>query len=235
MSEYFPSPDLTVGSAVPSHPLTRSEWVDQQLRKAILQGEYAPGERLILSDLTARLDVSPTPLREALWRLAAEGLVELTPQRGARVAPVSTEDLRDLYETRQLLEPPTLRRAIERGDDSYRSRVEAAFESMQSVYQREPLDIVACEWAHRAFHIAILSSSGSDWRLRMIGVLINHSARYRLLSRTYRGGVDQVIREHARMRDACFSQEAEVGGKLLEAHLQYTLDTAMTGLDEGDN
>src|SRR5690606_5064419 len=76
---------FSMESIAPAEPLTRTEWIDRQLRAAILTNELAPGEKLVTTALAERWQVSPTPLRESLKRLAAEGLVELTPHGSARV------------------------------------------------------------------------------------------------------------------------------------------------------
>ena len=81
-----------------SNPPTRAQWVDQRLRQAILAGALEPDERLITATLSEQFSVSPTPLREALQRLAAEGLVEITPQRGARVAALERFTADPIYE-----------------------------------------------------------------------------------------------------------------------------------------
>ena len=95
---------------------TRADWVDALLRAGILSGELAPGSRLVVADLADRYGVSPTPLREALRRLAAEGLVEWLPQRGARVASATRRDAEDLYELRLALEPVALGQSIAEAD-----------------------------------------------------------------------------------------------------------------------
>jgi DNA-binding GntR family transcriptional regulator len=82
------------------------------LRDGILSGEFASGTRLGEAELATRLSVSRTPIREALSRLAAEGLVELQPHRGARVATWTTGQLREIFELRLLLEPAAVRMAV---------------------------------------------------------------------------------------------------------------------------
>ena len=79
-------------------PLTRADWVDRELRAAILAGDLQPGQKLQPGVLGKRWSVSPTPLREAFQRLAAEGLLEITPQRGTRVTPVSLEEAYGVHE-----------------------------------------------------------------------------------------------------------------------------------------
>ena len=88
------------------------------LRELILAGALPAGTKLGEADLATRLDVSRTPVREALSRLAAEGLVDLVPNRGARVARWSDEDLEQIFELRLRLEPYAVGLAIPRLSDS---------------------------------------------------------------------------------------------------------------------
>jgi len=81
-----------------------SEQIAQELRDAIQSGKLKPGERLVERALATRLGVSHIPIREALGRLADEGLVERTPRRGARVAALSEKELREISSLRIVLE-----------------------------------------------------------------------------------------------------------------------------------
>src|SRR6266567_7034052 len=96
----------------PLLPPTRADWVEQRLRRDVLSGEFAPGERLLAATLVKRYAVSPTSLREALQRLATDGLLTMTPQRGVRVAPISLRSAKEIYELRCLLEPLALSKSL---------------------------------------------------------------------------------------------------------------------------
>jgi DNA-binding GntR family transcriptional regulator len=78
--------------------------VYEQIRTAILSGELSNSERLVEEDLAVSLGISRTPVREALRRLAAEGLVDVSPNRGARVAEWDADDLREIFDLRSILE-----------------------------------------------------------------------------------------------------------------------------------
>jgi DNA-binding GntR family transcriptional regulator len=91
-----------------------AEQAAQSLREEILSGVIPSGARLGEAELAGRLSVSRTPIREALTRLAAEGLVELQPNRGARVATWTAEQLREIFELRLRLEPYAVRQAVPR-------------------------------------------------------------------------------------------------------------------------
>ena len=97
-----------------SAPQTRSDWVYERLKHAIISSELQPGTRLVAAELAQRWALSPTPLREAFQRLEGLGLVELSSQRGARVAPISVAEAEEIYELRLLLDPWALRRSLRR-------------------------------------------------------------------------------------------------------------------------
>ncbi|MEV6636252.1 GntR family transcriptional regulator [Actinoplanes sp. NPDC051470] len=127
-----------------------------RLSREILSGRVEPGERLVEEQLTRQLGISRGPLREALRLLAQQGLVEHIPRRGARVATLSDEDVRELYEIRDLLErhvasalPPVLDLAGLRG----------AVEVMRKA--TETGDRFATAEAHRRFHVEVVALSGN--------------------------------------------------------------------------
>src|SRR6202167_1874191 len=97
-------------------PETRSDWVYKRLKHAIVSGELPPGARLVAADLAQRWALSPTPLREAFQRLEGLGLVELTSQRGARVAATSVAEAEEIYEVRLMLAPWARGRSLEGSD-----------------------------------------------------------------------------------------------------------------------
>src|SRR5258705_488825 len=101
---------LSAASPILPSP-TSSLRVSEELREAILSGEFGPGQRLRTASLATRFGSSRTPVREALVQLEGEGLVDIEPRRGALVRPFASADLIDLYEIRVLLEPAAAARA----------------------------------------------------------------------------------------------------------------------------
>src|SRR5438093_10646173 len=99
--------------AVASIP-NASEVAFDAIRRAIVAGRLAPGERLREVALAKQLGISATPVREALARLQQEGLVQVEPRRGAVVPRLGTHDIMEVYELRELLEANAARRAAER-------------------------------------------------------------------------------------------------------------------------
>jgi GntR family carbon starvation induced transcriptional regulator len=213
-------------------PPTRADWVEQQLRRDILFGVYAPGERLLAADLAKRYTVSLTPLREALQRLAADGLIAMTPQRGVRVTQISLRSAQEIYELRCLLEPLALRKSLSRVDEEWRKDVQQTYEHLIAVLNDENHAVVTGEDANRAFHIALLSRCDSRWLLNMVTMLFDHCIRYRFLSFNERGGREGLLDEHRAIYEASMRGDIDTAAQALEYHIGITLKSLVTVLQE---
>ena len=208
---------------------TRTDWILQELSERILTGGFAPGERLKAQELAAEWNVSPTPVREALQRLAVTGLVQALPNRGMRVAPVDEAEVREVYSLRLLLEPFALRASMEAGDAAWAEAVGTAFDRLEAAIRDRSHDLVAFEVAHAAFHEALLSRAQSVWLRRIVGSLRVHSTRHRLMSLVPRGGWDEVLVEHRRLCRVCVGGEIDAAVAELFTHIKQTVDAVAAG------
>lgn len=215
-----------------SEPKTRADWVDRKLRAAILSGELRPGEKLQTMALGRRWSVSPTPVREAFQRLAAEGLLEITPQRGARVAPISLTEAHEVHELRVALEPLALRSAMQTGNDAWRGGLEAAYATLAEELRRGAPDRGAIEEAHRNYHLALMSACSSTWMIRLIDLLNSHIIRYWTLTAAPRRDTDHVLEEHQRLHELVLAGKTEVAVAELAAHLQHALHSVAERMSE---
>ena len=130
-----------------------------RLSREILSGRTDPGERLVEEQLTRRLGISRAPLREALRLLAQQGLVEHIPRRGARVATLSDQDVRELYEVRDVLERHAVQQALAPSADRYVDGVRAALDVMRDATADGDRMVIAD--AHRRFHVALVALGGN--------------------------------------------------------------------------
>ncbi|HYI65810.1 MAG TPA: GntR family transcriptional regulator [Candidatus Limnocylindrales bacterium] len=206
---------------------TMATQLEDALRADIIDGDLAPGQRLRSAELSKRYAVSATPLREALQRLAVQGLVELDPRLGATVAQVTLADLTDTYWLREILESVALERSIVQGDDRWVAEVTAAFEAFRATISAADSHTStggAAAWshAHRSFHEALFSASSSPWLTRMLRMLYDHSERYRMLSR--RAGSRDPLEEHAMIFKAAMARDIPVATGALHRHLKGTVD-----------
>ena len=208
-----------------SAPETRGDWALRRLRSAILTGEFPPGTKLRAEELAERWQVSPTPLREAFQRLGGAGLVEVSPQRGVRVAEFTLEDAADLYALRLRLEPAALRHSLRKSDDAHRREIANAFARLAAA---RTLDAGA--EAHLAFHAALLARCPSAWTRHIVAELAEHAQRYALLgAQRYRDSDPR--REHRALRDAALAGQVDAAVELLTKHLRGTLDSVRAAMD----
>jgi DNA-binding GntR family transcriptional regulator len=148
-------------------PLTIASVVDQvyeAIRDRITSGSLQRGARIHQEDLAEELGVSRTPVREALRRLAAEGLVEMRTNRGARVADVGQNDMHAAYEARLVIEPGAARLAARERRPDPLDRMRTAL-----VAQRRAIPSVPRSFeANREFHIALVQASGNAFLLQFV-------------------------------------------------------------------
>lgn len=143
--------------------LTAYEYVLDVLRRGILSGEIEPGTRLVQSDVAEQLNVSTTPVREALRELTSEGLVRFDPHRGGVVQELGMEELDEIFELRKVLEPFSLRRAADRITDEELTEAESIIEAMD-----DESDLGAWVELNRRFHMIHHEAAGSP---RLIGIM----------------------------------------------------------------
>jgi len=203
-------------------PVTRTEWADYRLRQAILSGELLPGEKLVATSLAKSWDISPTPLREAFVRLAGSGLVELTPQRGARVAPLSVEEAAEIFEIRLLLEPAALERSILGSDDAHIDEVKGVLAELDAALNSEETERIT--EIHRRFHAALLARAPGTWLAKFCDILSEHSGRYQLLSPLKDEQTAVKMNQHEQLAQALRDRDVDTATKVLTEHLGQSLD-----------
>ena len=216
---------------------TIADALDVKLRAAILRGEIAPGAKLKLEALRERFGVSLSPLREALSRLAAEGLVLAESQRGFRLPEASGERLAEVITLRCQLEPFALAESIRRGDDEWEERLVAVFHRLSKLERAEPRAARArvedWEKAHREFHEALISACGMPILLQFCGVLNDLSDRYRRLFLA-RNPLDRnVLGEHQAILDAALARKADRATALLRRHVERTGTNVLRAMQPG--
>jgi DNA-binding GntR family transcriptional regulator len=194
--------------------------VQQALRERILSGEYPPGSRLILSKLAEEHGMSFIPIREALHRLESERLVRFARNRGATVAELSIADMRDIYETRLVLEEHAIRAAIPRLDASYIASADAALRAMATQFAKG--DDRAAYAAHQRFHFALYEPASSAWTMHLIRQLWTSAERYMRLAASVRPEPREFVAEHSAILEAVRAGDADDAAARLTANLRTT-------------
>ncbi|HML51630.1 MAG TPA: GntR family transcriptional regulator [Propionicimonas sp.] len=193
--------------SMPRGPISRIEWVEGELRRAILGGEFAPGERLLTVQLAERYAVSPTPLREVLHRFAGEGLVEFIPQKGARVSELNARDALELAELRALLDAANLTAAAQNLLPEHREQIHQASDRLVQIWQADAGHSPAAELAYREFY-QVASRANPSTRLREHAALVRElGSRYRLAAAALTSS--PLIEIHQRLRTAVLDTSPE--------------------------
>ncbi len=203
---------------------TLTETLHELLRRDIILGVLPPAAKLKLEKLSKTYDVSVNTLRETLSRLAADGLVVAEGQKGFAVLPVSTEDLREITEMRQLLECHALKQSIAAADLDWEGRVVGAYHKLSKVeelVEGKP-ETYGEPWerANQEFHEALISNCRSRWLRLYLRAMYDHSRRYRMLSlKTKPFPRSQSAREHRSILDAAIERDGERASRLLADHI----------------
>ncbi|WP_158807188.1 GntR family transcriptional regulator [Beijerinckia sp. L45] len=201
-----------------------------RLRADIVDLTLKPGQTLRFDWLREKYQVSLSPLREALMRLIAEGLVLLEDHRGFRVAPVSTEHLLDLTMVRSEMEALAISLSIEKGDEHWESFVLASLNTLSKYPGKNGRELFDPEYEkrHRTFHYSLYAACGSPILLATLAQFNNQWARYRLLSGRYMSRGRNIAREHEDLKKAVLARNAETATRLIQRHISASADSILT-------
>ncbi|HYZ81889.1 MAG TPA: GntR family transcriptional regulator [Solirubrobacteraceae bacterium] len=200
---------------------TLAEKAYDTLHTAIITGALRPGARLPIEELAEHLEMSPMPIREAVRRLDAVGLVENVPHRGARVKDLSVTDLAEVYEVRLSLETTAIRRAAERFSDEHLERARLSLGVLETMADDAS---VATSEAHARFHFALYEAAESVWLLRVIRPVWQVSERYALEWPQARRLAERAS-EHREMLAACEAHDPDRAATALRDHLATTANS----------
>jgi len=197
------------------------EQVAGRLRQMLIEGEIAPGAKLNERELCEQLDVSRTPLREAIKMLAAEGLVELLPNRGAIAVSLTEQDIRHTFEVMAGLEALSGELAAQRVTDAEVAEIRALHFEMMAAYTRRDLSSYYRVNAqiHRAINAAAKNPVLAATYERMNSRL--HSLRFRSNQDGEKWA--NAVQEHEQMVDALSRRDAAALRAVLSSHLHNKL------------
>ncbi|KAA2212190.1 GntR family transcriptional regulator [Teichococcus oryzae] len=218
------------------HP-TLATAVHRRLREDILSGRLPPGQKLKLRDLAQNYGAGASPMREALSRLAAEGLAEQLEHRGFRVATAAPGQLHGLIRSRVLAECAALRESIRRGDAAWEEALLLAEHRLsRAARSLDPHRFVSNpEWeaCHLRFHQALLSACDAPPLLSFCDRLREEAQRYRALSNILAYPGRDVAAEHVALARATLDRDAEQAVALLAQHYERTGAFIGADLDGG--
>jgi GntR family carbon starvation induced transcriptional regulator len=211
---------------------TAASAVFAALRRDILAGALSPGARLKIDGLCQAYEATINPVREALNRLVAEGLVQLEDQRGFSVAAISLTDWRELVRSRCLIESCALREAIANRTEAWEEGVVLSLYRLSKTPRFLDDHSANPEWEprHHAFHNALLVTCNSRIILDFCEELRERSDRYRHIASVSPQARQSYGAEHSEIADAALAGNADLAVDLLTRHYQRTLQVVESTL-----
>jgi DNA-binding GntR family transcriptional regulator len=213
---------------------TLASQVASSLRDRIVSGELTPNLQLRVQSLSAHYAVALSPVREALNRLASEGLVTALDMRGFFVAPVSVAELDELTRTRCWMNERALRESMAHGGPDWEEALVLAHHRLQRLPRRLSEGGANPDWmeAHRQLHRALTTGCGSAILIDFCDQLFMRAERYRNLSRkAAQASPGQRDAEHKRIVDAVLARQVDSAVALLNEHFLATAALCRSLLD----
>jgi DNA-binding GntR family transcriptional regulator len=213
---------------IDSQPARLADRVYEQLLQAILNGSVRPGERLIQEQLADEINVSRTPVREALLRLEREGIIAPSGRRGFEVQELTSQMVADCYQAREAIEGYAARLVAERADASMLARLEetlltegAAKPTVESAYE-----------ANRRAHRAVVESTGNQYLIDMFDAIWSRAIALRMYADLYasRIGSAPVAHTHRDLWQALASGNGDRASEAMVSHIRAGLDQQLEAL-----
>ena len=208
-----------------SRPIRRAQSLHEQtyhaLRSAILSGEIPAGERLVETQLAETLQVSRTPIREALRQLQRENLVTLETNGGLRVPRLSIADAVDLYDCRIALEQLSVTGACQNATTAQIEQLDAIVRQAESTINLRSHQLTHYQMLHidYQFHRLIAESSGNFWLVTLLEQVFDKMALLRLRTIQYNPGVLEIRSEHRRIYQAIAERDIAAATLAIKDHL----------------
>jgi DNA-binding GntR family transcriptional regulator len=191
----------------------------EAIRTAILQGRFAAGERLREEDLADEVGVSRTPIREALRRLDAEGLVDFIPNRGAHVAAWSDSDLNEIFDLRAVLEGFAARLAARRISPVQLARLRDLADRMDALAGAEDVDHDAISELNTDFHGVIVEAAGNHKLEGLLAGLVQIPLVHRTFRRYSHEDLLRSMGHHRELIAALEHGDVNWSGTVMRSHI----------------
>lgn len=202
----------------------------QAIRQAILRCDLAPGQYVTEAQLAATFGAGRAAVRAALARLGHDRLVQAIPRRGHQIAPITFQQVRDLFGVRLIIEPAAAQLAAAHADEETLAGLEALNAACQHVPGHD--DIIALRQANNRFHAALAAASGNDRLAQMAHAALDELDRVLYipqLANVWRR-IDSSYDEHARVLDALRRRDGEAAAQAQYDHVALNQQFVIDGL-----
>jgi DNA-binding GntR family transcriptional regulator len=213
-----------LGGAQPGRVIrTATEVATDLIRRAILTGQLKPGDRLREVDLAGRLGISRTPIREALLILQAEGTVDATPNRGARVHEITLDEVIDFAEIRSALQVHAAYRAATRITEEQLARLDASCDEAQRLLVDGGDDLVAIADGNLDFHDVVVEAAGSPALTRAVKAITRRPLVHFLHTVPAPGSQERALRYCREIAAELRRRDADAARRTMRELTDYVL------------
>ncbi|MBO0729525.1 MAG: FCD domain-containing protein [Acidimicrobiaceae bacterium] len=210
---------------------TRNESIYLDIRRNLLRGEFGPGHRFKLSELCAESGMSVSVVREALTRLAEQGLIRSEPHKGFYVPSYTVEQIKDIAFMRAELESLAITLSVERGAVDWEASVVAAHHELaltpRALLSEDPEANERWSLAHGAFHRACAAGCGSPRLIALRQALYDEAEILRQMAGLHGRTQRDVEGEHAGISQAVIQRDAALASRLVKEHIAATAVTSV--------
>ena len=217
------------GNGIPRTSLTSA--VADRLREMIIRGEIQEGEQLRQDAIAAELQVSRIPVREALRRLEAEGLIKIVAHRGAVVSSLSSEEIEELFEMRAVLESEVLRLSIPKLTEADFKQAEAILDKYEKALWMKG-DVGSWGRLNSEFHALLYSRANRPHFMAIIRQINNNGDRYTRLQLYLTRAFERAKNEHRMLLELCRKRDIDAAVLLLQQHIQTAGRTLKESLEQ---
>ncbi len=203
------------------------------LEEEILTGAFKKGDALTELSLSKKLGVSRTPIRAALHRLSEDGLVSITPNRGAVVLGIDSEALVDIYKVRKRLEGLASASAAENISEELLSRLRESVELSEFYLLKNDTDRI--KELDTQFHKIIYEASGNKQLEKILTELHRKIKNYRKLSLSVSGRLKASIEEHREILSAIEKRDSDLADSLTSKHIERALENVILASSDKDS
>ena len=206
-----------------------------RIRRAIVEGDYRPGERLVEQRVAEDLNLSRTPVREALRMLEAEGLVRIEPNRGAAVRLLSVDGINDLYELRARLESYAAELAAERATDGQRERLCVARDEFAAAAAKAVDggrdEVRTVFQLNDVFPLTILEAARHEHLMHSLFRTVDHPLVFQSFRQYTSASMARSCEFHALICQAVVDGEADRAGRMMHEHVLHGRDVLIGAIE----
>lgn len=212
---------------------TIKDQVYNVIKKDILDGIYKPGERILEDSIVKRLNVSKSPIREALKELSGEGLLEIIPNRGVFVRRLTKQDILNILDFRIIIEKYSIKKTIEIASNNCLNELEEIYKKMEEAYLENNVNKYALLDAQ--LHNTIYRLSGNNFVFKIASNVFYHLQPFRALSLYSKKRLDGSLIEHKNIISAILERNFSKAWKITKYHLKLASIEVIKHIDRLPN